>query len=142
MGTKVDLSSTKSQLLLAVTVIIMQRPNAQRCISNDREEGGGRRVPRNGNIKGASRGKMVVEMACKEEARAGKRIEPVVRRHLAAPYIFLLLPRFFLPRTGDGSSFPFLRCPPPFVCRAFRDFHGLFRIVVTSLPRLREHETI
>lgn len=43
----------------------------------------------------------------------GKRTEPVVRRHLAAPYIFLRLPRFLCPGGGGGGgkkrrTFPFL----------------------------------
>lgn len=43
---------------------------------------------------------MVEEMACKR-GFVGKRTEPVVRRHLAAPYIFL---SFFLPSSLSPSS--------------------------------------
>lgn len=38
----------------------------------------------------------------------GKRTEPVVRRHLAAPYIFLRLPRFPYPGGKETTNFPFL----------------------------------
>lgn len=40
----------------------------------------------------------------------GKRTKPVVRRHLAAPYIFLRLPRFPYPERGERetTNFPFL----------------------------------
>lgn len=103
-------SSTTSQLLLAVTVIIMQRPNerngasrASKQAEQREEERGGRSKVR--SAKGATRSKMVEEMACKR-GFVGKRTEPVVRRHLAAPYIFLFL---FFP----WSLFPLEQSTPP-----------------------------
>lgn len=45
-----------------------------------------------------------------KEARVGKRTEPVVRRHLAAPYIFLSLSRFLPPDRNDRLSLS--RCSP------------------------------
>lgn len=81
-------------------------------------------VPRSGGAKGATRGKMVEEMACKR-GFVGKRTEPVVRRHLAAPYIFL---SFFLPsslspsstRRHHGSSPSRCSLPSPNVSYTFR----------------------
>jgi len=54
--------STTSQLLLAVIVIIMQRPNATVHLEQKRRERGRCGT---GHTKGASRTEMVVEMACK-----------------------------------------------------------------------------
>lgn len=93
----------------------MQRPNAtvhreqaNRRTSDrrsQREEEGGRSKER--SVKGRTRVKMVEEMACKR-GFVGKRTEPVVRRHLVAPYIFLFLSRLIsLPRTVDATTVSF-----------------------------------
>lgn len=118
-------SFTTSQLLLAVTVIIMQRPNAtvhreqasrQSSVQrSQREEEGGRSKAR--RAKGATRDKMVEEMACKR-GFVGKRTEPVVRRHLAAPYIFLFLS-------------PLISLPP-----SSRRHRSLFLLVVLFRPTI------
>lgn len=62
-----------------------------------------------------------------KEARIGKRIEPVVRRHLAAPYIFLFLPRRLPSHRLETTSFPFLVV----ASHVAEDFH-----VLTETSRL------
>lgn len=84
----------------------MQRTECNGASRASSEEGEELRRERRGggskerSAKGATRGKMVEEMACKR-GFVGKRTEPVVRRHLAAPYIFL---SFFLPSSLSPSS--------------------------------------
>ena len=97
----------------------MQRPNAtvhhERASERESERTGGpaaegakgkkkEDVPKERSAKGATRVKMVEEMACKR-GFVGKRTEPVVRRHLAAPYIFLFL--------SPLISLPFEQSTPP-----------------------------
>lgn len=70
----------------------------------------------------------------------GKRTEPVVRRHLAAPYIFLRLPRFPYPGGGKKRrTFPFLLL---FVSTPRVSIPTRIVIVVSSCENLAEKETI
>lgn len=75
-----------------------ERNGASRTKEKKKED-----VPRNGVQKEQVKVRWWWRWHAKE-ARVGKRTEPVVRRHLVAPYIFLSLPRFF-PLDRNGLSF-------------------------------------
>lgn len=90
------------------------------------DEEGGRSEER--SAKGATRAKMVEEMACKR-GFVGKRTEPVVRRHLAAPYIFLFLSPLIDLRSPEQSTPP--RSPSFLLLSSVQHFHLPF-----SLPSL------
>ncbi|KYN02823.1 hypothetical protein ALC62_06401 [Cyphomyrmex costatus] len=78
----------------------------QRCISSkgeEKEDAVGRGIQ-----KEQAEPRWWWRWHAKEARRIGKRTEPVVRRHLAAPYIFLRLPRFPYPRGNKRRTFPFL----------------------------------
>lgn len=75
-----------------------ERNGASRTKEKKKED-----VPRNGVQKEQVKVRWWWRWHAKE-AHVGTRTEPVVRRHLAAPYIFLFLPRFLPPDRNDRLS--------------------------------------